>query len=86
MTQSGVQARDVLLLGPPGSGRSHVAQALEFGSSDIKNGPAVLSRSISDVVRDFLHDKATNRQEKIMARYLSAELVDKRPRRDYRQS
>jgi DNA replication protein DnaC len=65
--------RDLLLLGPPGIGKSHIAQAL--GHQVIKNGSVVLYRSIFDVVRDFLHDDAVNQQDKLMERYLRADLL-----------
>ncbi len=67
------EARDVLLIGPPGLGKSHIAQAL--GYQAIKNGSVVLYRSIFDVVRDFLHDEALNQQDKIMERYLRPDLL-----------
>ena len=65
--------RDLLLLGPPGIGKSHIAQAI--GHQAIKNGSVVLYRSIFDVVRDFLHDDAVNQQDKLMERYLRADLL-----------
>src|SRR6202521_6047984 len=49
------EARDVLLLGPPGVGKSFLAQAI--GYQAIKAGFTALYRSIFDVVRDFLHDE-----------------------------
>ena len=67
------EARDVLLLGPPGTGKSHLVQAL--GYQAIKAGFTVLYRSIFDVVRDFLHDEALGGDEKVLARYLKPELL-----------
>jgi DNA replication protein DnaC len=67
------QAKDVLFLGPPGTGKSHLAQAL--GYQAIKAGHTVLYRSIFDLVRDFLHDEALGGEEKVLNRYLKPELV-----------
>jgi DNA replication protein DnaC len=65
--------RDVLFLGPPGTGKSFLVQAL--GYLAIKQGFVVLYRSIFDVVRDFLHDEAVEGQEKVLARYLKPDLL-----------
>ncbi len=67
------EARDVLLLGPPGTGKSHLVQAL--GYQAIKAGHTVLYRSIFDVVRDFLHDEALGGEEKALTRYLKPDLL-----------
>jgi DNA replication protein DnaC len=67
------EARDVLFLGPPGTGKSHLCQALGYQS--IKNGFTVLYRSIVDLVRDFLSDEALGGQDKTLQRYLRPDLV-----------
>jgi DNA replication protein DnaC len=67
------ETRDVLFLGPPGVGKSFLAQAI--GYQAIKCGFAVLYRSIFDVIRDFLHDEALGGEEKVMARYLKPDLL-----------
>ena len=67
------QAKDVLLLGPPGVGKSHIAQA--GGYAAIKGGFTVKYRSIFDVVRDFLRDEAFAGQDKIMNKYLKPDLL-----------
>jgi len=65
--------RDVLWLGPPGVGKSHVVQALGYHA--LKAGFLVLYRSIFDVVRDFLHDEAVGKEDKILGRYLKPDLL-----------
>jgi DNA replication protein DnaC len=67
------EARPVLLIGPPGVGKSHLAQAL--GYAVIKAGFTVLYRSIFDVIRDFLQDEALGGQERVMDRYLRPDLL-----------
>jgi len=67
------EGRDVLLLGPPGTGKSHLAQAL--GYQAIKAGHTVLYRSIFDVVRDFLHDEVLGGEDKVLNRYLKPDLL-----------
>lgn len=67
------EARDVLFLGPPGTGKSHLCQAL--GYQAIKSGFTVLYRSIFDLVRDFLSDEGLGGQDKTLERYLRPDLV-----------
>ena len=67
------EGRDVLLLGPPGVGKSYLAQAI--GYEAIKQGMVVLYRSIFDVVRDFLHDEILGEDAKVLARYLKPDLL-----------
>jgi DNA replication protein DnaC len=65
--------RDALLVGPPGTGKSHLAQAI--GMAAIRSGFTVYYRSIFDTVRDFLHDEALSGQERLLQRYLKPDLL-----------
>ena len=65
--------RDVLFLGPPGTGKSHLVQAIGYHA--VKMGFRVRYRSIFDIVRDFLHDEAFEGHDKVMAKYLMADLL-----------
>lgn len=67
------EARDCLWLGPPGTGKSHLCQAI--GYQAIKMGFLVLYRSIFDVVRDFLDDEAFDGPNQMLARYLKPDLL-----------
>jgi DNA replication protein DnaC len=65
--------RDVLIIGPPGTGKSFVVQAV--GYQAIKQGFVVLYRSIFDVVRDFLHEEMLGDEDKLLAKYLKPDLL-----------
>jgi DNA replication protein DnaC len=67
------EARDVLWLGPPGVGKSFLAQAL--GYQAIRSGYVVLYRSIFDVVRDFAHAESLGGGEKVRTQYLKPDLL-----------
>lgn len=65
--------RPVLCLGPPGTGKSHLVQAI--GYQAIKAGFLVRYRSIFDLVRDFLHDEAFAGYDKVLRKYLKPDLL-----------
>jgi DNA replication protein DnaC len=64
---------DVLLVGPPGVGKTHLAQAI--GYEAIKQGFVVRYRSIFDVVADFLSEEALQQRDKILRHYLKPDLL-----------
>jgi DNA replication protein DnaC len=67
------QGHDLLFIGPPGVGKTHLAQAL--GYEAIKQGKDVLYRSIFDLVRDFMGDEALKQQDRTLRKYLKPDLV-----------
>jgi len=64
---------DVLLLGPPGVGKSFLVQAI--GLLAIKSGFVVLYRSIFDLARDFLGGEDPQQQDKMLSWYLKPDLL-----------
>lgn len=67
------EARDILFIGPPGVGKSHLAQAL--GYQAIKAGYRVLYRSVFDVVRDLIQDESFPGDDSFIKKYLRPELL-----------
>lgn len=67
------RAEDILLIGPPGVGKSHLAQAI--GHELIKAGKHVLYRSIFDILKDLKDDETNLRHERTMKRYLKCDLL-----------
>jgi DNA replication protein DnaC len=67
------QKRDVLFVGPPGVGKSHLAQAI--GMEAIKAGYIVLYRSVFDLVRELLVEQTQLGESRLMARYIKPDLL-----------
>lgn len=67
------ERRDVLLVGPPGVGKSHIAQAI--GHQAIKSNFLVLYRSVFDAVRELMADSMVEDQDRTMRKYLKPDLL-----------
>ena len=68
------QARDILIIGPPGVGKSHIAQAL--GREAIRHGHKAYYRSIFELVRDLnATGTDSHQQDQTLNRYLKPDLL-----------
>ncbi len=67
------ERRDILFTGPPGVGKSHLAQGI--GHQAARMGFAVLYRSIFDAVGDLRQAEAFNEQDKVLRKYLKPDLL-----------
>jgi len=67
------EQRDVLLIGPPGVGKSHIAQAV--GHHAIKSNFLVLYRSVFDAVRELMANDPLDDQDRALRKYLKPDLL-----------
>lgn len=67
------QCRDVLLIGPPGVGKSHLAQAI--GGAAIKAGFVVIYRSVFDLVRELLSQETQAAESRLLNKYIKPDLL-----------
>ena len=66
-------AHDLLLIGPPGTGKTHLAQAVGYAA--IKAGYSVVYRSIFDVVRDLQQSEISFKPDSSLNKYLKCDLL-----------
>lgn len=64
---------DLLLLGPPGVGKSHIATAIAIGA--IRAGYRVLVRSAFDLAQDFLEAEALRERKQLVQRLTKVDLL-----------
>jgi DNA replication protein DnaC len=67
------QRRDLLLMGPPGLGKSHLVQAIGYHA--IKAGFVVVYQSIFELVRELQGESSPAELNRCLARYLKADLL-----------
>ena len=67
------EKRDLLLIGPPGVGKSHLVQALGYHYA--RMGFGVLYRSVFDAVGDLMAAETFQDQQKTLRRYLRPDVL-----------
>ena len=67
------QHEDLLLIGPPGVGKSHIATAIAIGA--IRAGYRVLMRSAFDLSQDFLEAEALRERKQLVQRFTKVDLL-----------
>ena len=67
------QHEDLLLIGPPGVGKSHIATAIAIGA--IRAGYRVLVRSAFDLSQDFLEAEALRERKQLVQRFTKVDLL-----------
>ena len=67
------QHEDLLLIGPPGVGKSHIATAIAIGA--IRAGYRVLVRSGFDLSQDFLEAEALHERKQLVQRLTKVDLL-----------
>jgi DNA replication protein DnaC len=67
------QHEDLLLIGPPGVGKSHIATAIAIGA--IRAGYRVLLRSAFDLSQDFLEAEALSERKALVQRLTKVDLL-----------
>jgi DNA replication protein DnaC len=64
---------DVILIGPPGTGKSHLAQSLSY--SVIRAGYQVKYCSVFDLVRELQNDQTPQESQQTLNKYLKCDLL-----------
>lgn len=67
------QRADVLLIGPPGLGKSHIATAVAIGA--IRAGYRALVRSAFDLCQDFVEAEALGQRKDLVQKLTKADLL-----------
>ena len=68
-----VEHRDILFMGPPGVGKSHLAQAIGYQAE--RMGYKVLYRSIFDAVAEMAQAEALKESHRVLKKYLTSDLL-----------